>query len=147
MQQYYCFGCSPDQHLYIENLDTAVSTGSGGVIRVCESFANQLWKQPDQEVNLQSPTTRFDGCGMYNKACTDSSCTAQQQILLPSRQFSTAEEFLNANKPPFFEGFTIKIVADPEDNDDASQACYKNAEFLRFFLGFTQFLMVFLFKF
>ena len=93
LEVFMCFGCNPDQPKFVD-----LSDPSNKKIRVCKSFAKVLFDKD---------RTQYDACGLK--------VSASSGFILPSFHYKDSEDFLNAFKPPLFNGFTVEIVSDGDD--------------------------------
>jgi len=106
--QYLCFGCSPNQPLFMSN------TGVNGtaVIRLCRSFANALYAQnPDG-------TTKWDDCGIRIGGTVQIPSTVYGPPGTATNDAILA--FIAAIPPPNFQGIPVMIV----ELNDTGGPCY-----------------------
>jgi hypothetical protein len=87
-----CLGCNSDQPKFVDDKKN---------IKVCKKFADKLWT---------TDPTIYDACGVNVPSLN-------MGFVLPSRYFANATHFLNALKPPYFEGYKI-IVSEDDKTDD-----------------------------
>eukprot|EP01017_Pseudomicrothorax_dubius_P022159 TRINITY_DN2389_c0_g1_i3.p1 TRINITY_DN2389_c0_g1~~TRINITY_DN2389_c0_g1_i3.p1 ORF type:complete len:204 (-),score=29.62 TRINITY_DN2389_c0_g1_i3:37-648(-) len=106
LENYFCIACDSDQPTF---MDTEKK-----VIRVCSTFARSIWVGGSNST-LNTSTQLYDNCGMnsYWKGKDGS------DVILPSKEWGSIEEFFRDVKPPFFEDYTIQVVA-----DNSQPPCY-----------------------
>jgi len=111
LEAYFCLACSPSQPYAVDS--------SAGVktIQICKSLVEKFWSS-----DITKRTENFDNCGMSVVWGGED----QGEVILPSTYFSTAQNFVDTIKPPFFEDYTIQIV------DDALYPnCYASGSILK----------------
>jgi len=106
LKSLFCIACNPNQPNYTNTITN--------VVRVCKSFANQLYPIDNNEA-----MTKMDTCGMYlrgvnNSQYTDPNCLCggNGNNFYTARPFGDAQSFLNAMIPLFMEDFSF-IITDP----------------------------------
>ena len=113
-----CFGCHPNERKYI-NITTKE-------IRICKEFAQELWKENEEQkdIDLNSPSKVFDQCGFKVDTDIFDDRFDGQAYIIPSEVFSNFSDFLDYVKIPFYEGY--KIVIQEETND----ICYNDKVYI-----------------
>ena len=113
-----CFGCHPNERKYI-NITTKE-------IRICKEFAQELWKENEEQkdIDLNSPSKVFDQCGFKVDTDIFDLRFDGQTYIIPSEVFSNFSDFLDYVKIPFYEGY--KIVIQEETND----ICYNDKVYI-----------------
>ena len=115
-----CFGCHPNERKYI-NITTNPKE-----IRICKEFAQELWKENEEQkdIDLNSPSKVFDQCGFKVDFDYFGERFKDQAYIIPSEVFSNFSDFLDYVKIPFYEGY--KIVIQEETND----FCYNDKVYI-----------------
>lgn len=106
LEFYYCLGCHPEQSKYIGEDEFGTP-----IVKVCETYANQLFEKGYSNCGLNllvdNPLVTADNpVADWNMSFIPSDT---RQVVMPHHVFENATEFLNAMKPPYFEGYTIVI--------------------------------------
>ena len=115
-----CFGCHPNERKYIN------TTTNPKEIRICKEFAQELWKENEEQkdIDLNSPSKVFDQCGFKVDIDHFGKRFENQTYIIPSEVFSNFSDFLDYVKIPFYEGY--KIVIQEETND----ICYNDKVYI-----------------
>lgn len=126
LEDLLCFGCSANEAKYRSE------DNDNKVIRVCKSFAKKIWKV-DNDADLNKPSTRFDGCGLLAEEnnfaeLLESEGDEDEDInyIIPSKEFASFSEFINALKIPYYKDYTIEVV----DGDENS--CFNSNNFIKY---------------
>ena len=86
LEYYMCLGCNSDQPKYVDAKKN---------IHVCKAFADKLWTTNPRQ---------YDSCGLNIGGALG--------FILPSHYYTNATHFLNALKPPYFDGYKVVVDAD-----------------------------------
>ncbi|TNV75799.1 hypothetical protein FGO68_gene17580 [Halteria grandinella] len=130
--RYFCFGCTSKEPKSVFTNSTNATIGKPATTKkyivMCRSYIEALWGG-----DIEKPTKRFDNCGMTIQNVSGS------YIVLPSTEFKTAAEFVNAVKPPLYGDYEI-IVKSENDAPD----CYGNLAVQRALLGSFSTVVIFI---
>mmetsp|Transcript_27502 Transcript_27502/g.49536 ORF Transcript_27502/g.49536 Transcript_27502/m.49536 type:complete len:190 (+) Transcript_27502:210-779(+) len=105
MEDYFCFGCHPDQGQYVDIEKKEVY--------ICESYAEEVWGD-----DMDSTSDEYDNCGMYSYWRNTS------ETIVQSLEWKNGAEFFAEVKPPYFQDYTIVIVGNGDDRDCFGSAVY-----------------------
>ena len=122
-----CFGCHPLESNYIVN-DT---------IRICKSFAENLWNSTEVEDGLNQPTTVFDNCGFKVDLEDLSNLANGSSYIIPSEVFPSIYAFFDYIKIPFYEDYKIEIV------DSNDETCYNYSLYIKICLFYFILFLIF----
>ena len=113
-----CFGCHPLESNYIDK--------DNKIIRICKSFAVNLWDGPDSEnyEALNKPTTIFDNCG-FKVDYGDLENLTNESYIIPSEKFHNFSHFFDHIKIPFYEDYTVEI------QDETNENCYNYSLYIK----------------
>ena len=128
-----CFGCHPLESNYIDNVNH--------IIRVCKSFAANLWNGADSNdyEALNKPTTIFDNCGFKNNN-GEFKILTNEKYIIPSEKFDNFTHFFKYIRIPFYESYDIEI------QDVTDENCYNYSLYINNYL-FCFILLLFIFSF
>ena len=125
LEDLLCYGCHQNE---------AKFRNEANEIRICNSFAKKIWK-----AELNQPSTRFDGCGLLSEDNNFQGFDSEDfGYIIPSKVFTTFENFINNLKIPYYEdGYTIKVV---DDGDN----CFNNNNSIKMNNLIFLFIMIFI---
>ena len=124
LEDLLCYGCHAKESEYRSEDDKQ--------IRICKSFAQKIWK-----ADLDETSTRFDGCGLLAAENNFDDLDDDMGYIIPSKVFTSFEEFINKLKIPYYEGYEI-VVVDDSDN------CFNKNNFIKVNYLVIFFLIIFI---
>ena len=112
LEDLLCLGCSANEEKYRDD--------DAKTIKVCKNFAKKIWK-----ADLDKESTRFDGCGLLADEENSFSDHAEDGYIIPSKEFSNFEDFINTMKIPYYDDYNVILV------DGDKNTCFDKSLFLQ----------------
>ena len=95
LEAYFCTGCNPASGDYMNNAQRTLT--------LCRNYAERVWGG-----QLELPSDSFDSCGL------NTYWRANSTTVMQSKEWPNAYAFFAEVKPPYFEGYTVRVVPDDE---------------------------------
>jgi hypothetical protein len=113
LEHWFCLGCNPDGYKFID------SSGPQPTVRVCKQYARELWELELDKCGILlgvSNPLRNASKPAAEWSVGEFQASLSKEVVLPTKVFSDAEEFIKYLLPPFFEQYTVQVVDDINGN-------------------------------